>query len=254
MAGPEQESGLAALEERLGHRFADRRLLVQALTHASAVEVRAKARLDNERLEFLGDRVLALVIAEMLLARYPDESEGGLAPRLNALVRRETCAAVATALGLGPALRLGRSEADTGGRLKPALLADACEAVIAALYMDGGLAVARRFIATQWQPFLDRLHAVPQDAKTALQEWAQGRGLAPPLYRLAGRRGPDHAPVFVVAVTVGDLPPVEAEGGSKRAAEQAAAQILLRQIGVWTDGDDRDQDGSADWGDGARRR
>jgi ribonuclease-3 len=222
-----------ALVEALGHSFADITLLEEALTHTSGAK---PGGADNERLEFLGDRVLALLAAEMLIARFPDLEEGGLAPRLNAMVRGETCAIVARAAGLGPHIRLSPSEAGSGGRDKAGILADACEAVIGAIYLDGGLDAARRFVCDHWQPMMADLATAPRDAKTALQEWTQGRGLGTPAYELVVRSGPDHAPSFRVRAAVrieGRDAAAEGEGASKRAAEQAAAENLLIAEKVW---------------------
>lgn len=216
-----------ALETALGHRFARPGLLAEALTHPSAA---SPARADNQRLEFLGDRVLGLVIAEALCAAFPGEAEGTLAPRLNALVRRETLAEIAAEIGLGPHLTLGRSENISGGRRKIAILADAMEAVIAALYLDGGLDAARRFILERWHARLHTPAEAPQDAKTRLQEWAQGRGLAPPAYRVLGREGPDHAPLFTIEAALSTGQAARADAPSKKAAEQAAAARLLDDI------------------------
>ncbi|MFO1144640.1 MAG: ribonuclease III [Amaricoccus sp.] len=216
---------LAAAEARLGHRFARPELLIEALTHPSMA-----TGSDNQRLEFLGDRVLGLVVAEALLARDPTATEGELAPRLNALVRKETCAEVATGLDLGAALRMGRSEALTGGRRKLALLGDAMEAVIAALYLDAGLDAARALILRAWGDRIATAREVSQDAKTALQEWAQARGLPPPAYHDLDREGPDHAPVFSVEARLADGRSAEARAPSKRAAQQAAAEALLERV------------------------
>lgn len=217
------------LTERLGHEFRDPGLLDRALTHSSST---GPARADNERLEFLGDRVLALLVTEALIARFPDAAEGDLAPRLNALVRKETCARVAQQAGLDRQVRLGRSEEESGGRGKTGILADLCEAVIGALYLDGGVEAARRFVAQYWTPLYPEVAATPRDAKTALQEWAQGRGLGAPVYELVARSGPDHAPSFRVAASVPGSRG-EGEGASKRAAEQAAARALLIAEKVW---------------------
>lgn len=230
---------LGALEQALGHRFADRALLERALTHASFAETQSPAgareeaaRPDNQRLEFLGDRVLGLLTAEALLAQHPEAVEGDLAPRLNALVRRETCAEIAESLDVGAHLRLARSEAMTGGRRKSALLGDAMEAIIAAAYQDGGMPAAQAIFDRHWGPLLARQQdeATPIDAKTALQEWAQARGLPPPSYALVERHGPDHAPRFTVAAALASGEESRAEGASKRAAEQAAAGDLLERM------------------------
>jgi ribonuclease-3 len=211
----------------LGHRFRNASLLEQALTHPSAASA---ARPDNQRHEFLGDRVLGLCIAEALLEEYPDAAEGALAPRFNALVRRETLAEIATEIGLGEHLRLGRSESISGGRRKAAILADATEAVIAALYLDGGLEGARRFILSHWRDRLSEMRAAPTDAKTRMQEWAQARGLAPPIYRLTDRTGPDHAPVFTVEAGIETGETATGRAGSKKMAEQEAAMALLGRL------------------------
>jgi ribonuclease-3 len=210
---------------RLGHDFARLELLTEALTHGSKGEGS-----DNQRLEFLGDRVLGLVIAEALLARDPAAREGQLAPRLNALVRKETCAEVAQSVDLGAALRLGRSEMLTGGRRKTALLGDAMEAVIAAVYLDAGLEAARSLILRLWGPRLAEASRQGLDAKTALQEWAQARGMGPPVYTDLSRAGPDHAPRFRVEVRLADGRAAEAEAASKRAAQQGAAEALLAHV------------------------
>ena len=213
---------IAGAEARLGHGFARPELLVEALTHPSMA-----AGAHNQRLEFLGDRVLGLVIAEALLAQDTAAQEGDIAPRLNALVRKETCAEVAAALDLGSALRMGRSEMLTGGRRKTALLGDAMEAVIAAVYLDGGLKAARALILRAWGERIAAVQAVGRDPKTALQEWAQARGLPPPAYLDLDRQGPDHAPVFSVEARLEDGRSAEGRAASKRAAQQAAAEALL---------------------------
>jgi ribonuclease III len=219
----------ADLEERLGHRFADESLLERALTHSSA-----NAHASNERLEFFGDRVLGLVVADKLYSLYPQDPEGMLALKLNALVRKDTCAVAAAAAGLPKHLVLANSEVKSGGRNKAVILAGACEAVIAALYLDGGLDVARRFIERYWAEAFASLNSDMRDAKTALQEWAQsGPAKATPVYRLVRREGPDHAPTFIVEVSAGEQEPVNGEGGSKREAEQAAAQAMLTRLGLW---------------------
>ncbi len=217
----------AALAERLGHRFSRPELLEEALTHPSAA---TPARPSNQRLEFLGDRVLGLVIAEALLAAFPEEGEGLLAPRLNALVRRETLAEAAGEVGLGEFLRLGHSEAISGGRRKTAILADAMEAVIAALYLDGGLEAARRFVLRHWGSRLTTGAPVPVDAKSRLQEWAQAHGMAPPSYEVVARSGPDHAPHFIIRARVESGETAEGAARSKKAAEQQAAAALLARL------------------------
>lgn len=216
---------LRELSGRLGHEFRDPSLLVQALTHGSR-----GGEGDNQRLEFLGDRVLGLVVAEALLEADPQADEGRIAPRFNALVRRETCAEVARGIDLGAGLKLGRSEMIGGGRKKEALLADAMEAVIAAVYLDGGLDAARAVILNLWR---DRIAQAPEDArdaKSALQECAQARGLTPPDYLLIGREGPDHQPRFVIEARLSTGEAQRAEGATKRAAEHAAAAALLGRL------------------------
>jgi ribonuclease-3 len=211
-----------------GHRFRDPALLARALTHASA-----NSENSNERLEFLGDRVLGLVIAEKIYALYPNDTEGALALKLNALVRKEACAAAAEAVGLPDHLILANSETASGGRKKAVILAGACEAVIAALYLDGGMNAARAFIEHCWAKAFETLGDDMRDAKTALQEWSQARkGGGAPVYRLAKRDGPDHAPQFEVEVSVSGEEPALGQGGSKREAEQAAAKAMMRRLGL----------------------
>ena len=217
----------ADLEVRLGHRFVDRALLLRALTHASSDSDIAH---NNQRLEFLGDRVLSLIIADLLVARFPSDAEGELAPRLNALVRRDTIAEVAREIRLGEEVIMAAAEQASGGRDKPAILADACEALIAALYLDGGMAAARRFVENLWGPRLGRMTLAPADAKSALQEWTQARKLGIPAYRIVSRQGPDHSPLFVIEVAVAGLPCAQGSGASKREAEQAAAEAMLASM------------------------
>lgn len=224
MSGPDAQ---AALARRLGHEFARPALLTEALTHPS---LGGPGHVDNQRLEFLGDRVLGLVMAEALHAADPAAREGQLAPRYNALVRREACAAVAEEIGLGAALRLGRSEKLSGGRRKAALLADAMEAVIAAVYLDGGFDAARDMILRLWADRIAGVEADARDPKTALQEWAQARGAPPPRYAEVARDGPAHAPRFTVAARLPGGAEAQATAGSKRAAEQAAAAELLARL------------------------
>ena len=220
-------SELVAFCTRLGHAFARPERLQRALTHGS---FGSAGRDDNQRLEFLGDRVLGLVIAEALLGADRAATEGQIAPRYNALVRRETCAAVARALDLGAVLKLGRSEMKSGGRRKEALLADAMEAVLAAVYLDGGLEAARRVILAHWGGLIDSVEADARDPKTALQEWAQARGAPPPEYAEVARSGPDHQPVFTIEVRLQDGAVARATAGSKRQAEQMAASAMLDRV------------------------
>ncbi len=218
---------LRAFEGRLGHQFARPMLLSQAVTHAS---MSSANRDDNQRLEFLGDRVLGLVMAEALLALDTGATEGQLAPRFNALVRKETCADVARDIDIGAVLRLGRSEMLSGGRRKQALLGDAIEAVIAAVYLDGGFEAAKALVLRLWGDRITSVEQDARDAKTALQEWAQARGLLPPDYVTVKRTGPDHAPVFTIAAELTTGEKAEATAGSKRNAEQMAAQALLAKL------------------------
>lgn len=218
------------VEGRIGHAFRDKGLLKRALTHTSAA---TRGQSSYQRLEFLGDRVLAIVIAEMLYETYPDAEEGELARRLNALVKRETCADVARHLGFGSALRLGPGEAATGGRTKLAILADVMEAVIAAVYLDGGLDAARTLVRREWEPLMAAPTAPLRDAKTMLQEWLQGQGLPAPRYVLVDRSGPDHDPRFTIAVEMTGKDGASANGRSKREAEQAAATAVLAREGLW---------------------
>ncbi|WP_300515763.1 ribonuclease III [Aliiroseovarius sp.] len=218
---------LKSFEDRLGHSFARPELLIRALTHGS---ISSATRPDNQRLEFLGDRVLGLVMAEKLLADDPDAPEGTLAPRYNALVRKETCADVARQVDVGAVLKLGRSEMKTGGRRKLALLGDAMEAVIAAIYLDAGFEAAQAVILRLWGDRIRNVEADARDAKTSLQEWAQARKLPPPAYVELSREGPDHAPVFTIEVRLENGRNATATAPSKRAAEQAAASALLAEI------------------------
>ncbi|WP_170530272.1 ribonuclease III [Ruegeria arenilitoris] len=218
---------MKAFEKRLGHRFSNPELLVRALTHGS---VSSSTRPDNQRLEFLGDRVLGLVMATALLEADQKATEGQLAPRFNALVRKETCADVARQIDIGAVLKLGRSEMLSGGRRKQALLGDAMEAVIAAVYRDAGFEAAQQVILSLWGDRIHTVEADARDAKTSLQEWAQARGQKPPAYVEISRSGPDHAPVFTIAARLQDGSEAQATAGSKRQAEQAAAQALLDRL------------------------
>ncbi|HEY6578492.1 MAG TPA: ribonuclease III [Rhizomicrobium sp.] len=221
--------GLSGLEEKLGHVFADGKLLERALTHASI-----GSQASNERLEFFGDRVLGLVMAEMLFAAYPEDSEGQLALKYNALVRGETCAVAAEAAGLAEHVRMAAAETASGGRQNTAILAGVCEAVIAALYLDAGFETARSFILRHWETTIADLGEDMRDPKTMLQEWAQSRSRearGAPVYRMIRREGPDHAPRFVVEVGVAGEGVEMGEGKSKRDAQQAAAKAMLERLG-----------------------
>lgn len=221
------DGDIAALETTLGHHFLQPELLQQSLVHSSVARSRSARMLSNERLEFLGDRVLGLIVADLLFKRFPEEEEGALARRHVALVRRESLTTVARTIGLGNYMIMSRGEEDSGGRQNPAILADTCEAVIAALYLDGGIDAAGNFIRRYWMPLLLEDPEPPKDAKTALQEWAQKRGLELPVYTEIARDGPAHAPIFTVKVSVTGLGVKAATGTSKRTAEQAAAAALL---------------------------
>ncbi|MDZ4777199.1 MAG: ribonuclease III [Alphaproteobacteria bacterium] len=218
-------------EARIGRTFRKKTLLREALTHSSAAEGKAAAP-DYERLEFLGDRVLGLVVCEHLYGLFPKEGEDKLAPRFNALVNRDACARAARRAGIGPQLVLSAAEARTGGREKDTILADACEALIAALYLDGGIKAARAFIETYWADEFLASGEAPQDPKTALQEWTASRKRPNPRYDVVERSGPDHAPRFVVEAVVEGLETMRGEGGSKRDAEREAARAALKQVGV----------------------
>ncbi len=231
---PGGAAALAALEGRIGYRFTDRGLLTRALTHASAFAGRRAPSMDTyERLEFLGDRVLGLVVAEMLLEAFPGASEGEIAARFSSLVRNQTCVETALALDLGSVILLGGGEVQSGGREKSTILGDACEAVIGAIYLDGGLDAAARFVRDNWRQRMMEGHGPRRDAKTALQEWSQSEGHGTPTYEIVGKRGPDHEPRFAVEVRMSTLASGHGEGGARRDAEQAAAAAVLIREGVW---------------------
>lgn len=224
------DTALRLLERRLGYRFSDPTLLLTALTHAST---ESAAHETYQRLEFLGDRVLGLIVTEMLLKAFPQAPEGELSLRLAELVRKETCAQVAVALDMGAALRVGGGKANRAALLTTNVLGDICEAVIGAIYQDGGLEAVRTFIAANWK---DRLGTslLTRNAKAALQEWAQAEGIGVPAYAIASKSGPDHDPRFEVEASVGTLAPARGSGRTRREAEQAAATSLLLREQVWT--------------------
>ena len=224
-------SGKRELEQKTGYTFADKTLLDSALTHISALSGKNRVA-SYQRLEFLGDRVLGLAISEMLFSAFPKADEGELSKRLAELVRQETCAEVARSIDLGEAIELGGPEANAGGRRRTAILADVCEALVGAVFLDGGYPVAAMLVERLWGERLRMRARPPRDAKTALQEWAQGRGLPTPLYREVGRSGPHHNLEFRISVELPNLAPAEGVGRSKRAAEQAAAAVLLAREGV----------------------
>lgn len=230
MAAPETKSDPAALAEKLGYAFADIRLLEDALTHPSLSGVKPhKKGASYERLEFLGDRVLGLIIAEKLYETFPSASEGDMAKRHAALVNRDALRAVALDIGLAKFVRLARGENAESSRKNLATLSDATEAVIGALYLDGGLEAAKTFIHRYWEQKI-AVSEAPADPKTTLQEWAQGQGLPLPAYRVVEKSGPAHAPKFVIEASVKGFPSAEAEGNSKRDAQKAAAEKLLKTV------------------------
>jgi ribonuclease III len=227
-----RKRGATALESRIGYRFTDAAMLEIALTHISALKGARNRAGSYQRLEFLGDHVLGLVISDMLFRAFPKADEGELSRRLADLVRKETCAEIARAVDLGAAIRLGSSEANAGARTRLAILADVCEAVIGAVYLDGGYKAAEALVERLWQVRMSATAQPLRDPKTVLQEWAQARGLPTPVYREVARSGPDHNPEFRVAVQLPAFTPAEGQGRSKRAAEQAAAAAMLAREGV----------------------
>jgi ribonuclease III len=227
-----RDTALKDLCARLEHEFSDPALLKVALTHASA-RAGACPQEDNERLEFLGDRVLGLAIAELLADSFPKAREGELARWFNHLVRAETCAEIAQEWELGTFILMSGGEAGSGGRSKKTILANACEAVLGAIFADGGYDSARAVVHRFWQPQLDMLELAAPDAKSLLQEWAQGRRLPLPRYLEVAREGPDHAPRFTAEVQIDGVAPERGTGANKRAAEQAAALAMLVREGVW---------------------
>jgi ribonuclease III len=225
----------SVLETRIGYRFADAALLDQALTHISALSGIRNRSGSYQRLEFLGDHVLGLVVSDMLFRAFPRADEGELSRRLADLVRKEACADVASTIELGAAIRLGGSESNAGGRSRIAILADVCEALIGAVFVDGGYAAAEALITRLWEQRMRAPKRPLRDPKTMLQEWAQALGLPTPAYREVERTGPDHDPEFRVMVELPDRVPAEGSGRSKRSAEQAAASVMLAREGVMTE-------------------
>jgi ribonuclease-3 len=213
------------LQQRIGYAFDNPELLTLALTHPSLGKGGS-----NQRLEFLGDAVLGMAVAAMLYDLYPSEQEGELARRHAALVRGETLTQIAAGIGLGDCLLMAASEKQGGGRDNASNLEDALEALIGAIYLDGGMEAAQRFIAPRWRELAEKIIAPPKDAKTALQEWAQARGLAIPVYRIVETTGPAHAPVFTIEVSLAGHAPATAKAASKRLAEQLAAEALLKKL------------------------
>lgn len=234
MSKPKQVD-VSPLEARIGHHFANADLIGCALTHVSAVTT---ARAETyQRLEFLGDRVLGLVISEMLYAAFPEAEEGELSRRLADLVRKESCAEVALEWGAASYVRLGESEKQMGAA-KTAILGDICESIIGAVFLDSGFEAARSVVSRAFEARMRSPRRPLRDPKTALQEWAQARGLLPPSYREISRTGPDHAPEFTIEVVVMGFEPAHAKGFSKRRAEQAAAEIFIAREGI-SSADDR---------------
>jgi ribonuclease-3 len=221
-------SPIERLQSTLGYQFRDARLLELALTHRSLA--RDGAGVSNQRLEFLGDAVLGLAIADMLYALYPTEDEGDLSKRLVSLVNGVLLSEIAATWNLGEALLLSGGEREQGGRQNPSNLEDACEAVLGAIYRDGGFEAAQAVIARFWQPYAEASATPPKDAKTALQEWAQARGLPLPEYMVLRAEGPSHAPQFVIELRVRGLEPVQAQAGVKKQAERLAAEAMLAKI------------------------
>jgi ribonuclease-3 len=224
-----RHADLAALEARIGHHFGDATLIGAALTHVSGAS--GPKRATYQRLEFLGDRVLGLVVSEMLYAAFPQADEGELSRRLAGLVRKESCAEVALEWGVQAYVRLGDSE-KSAGAVKTAILGDVCESLIGAVFLDAGYLAARAVVTRAFEPRMRSPRRPLRDAKTALQEWAQARGLATPVYRELSRRGPDHAPLFTITVEVAGFALVEATGSSKRLAEQEAAGAFIAREGI----------------------
>jgi ribonuclease-3 len=221
------------VEEQIGHVFADQTLLTTALTHVSALKNPAERSRSYQRLEFLGDHVLGLIVSDMLFRTYPNADEGELSKRLADLVRRETCAEVAKNMGLLDAIKLGAVGAgDASDRLRHSVLGDICEAVIGAVYLDGGYPAAQKMVESAWGERLRKPMRALRDPKTVLQEWAQGKGLPTPTYREVERTGPHHDPQFRVAVELPGMEVAEGLGSTKRAAEKAAALLLLKREGV----------------------
>ncbi len=225
-----ENNSLEHLQNKLNYHFKDIAFLQLALTHASAGREK-----NNERLEFLGDRVLGLAIAELLDNNFPKAAEGELARRFNRLVRKETCAIVAQELDIGPHIIMGEGERDSGGAEKPTILADACEAILGAIFLDAGYIPAKDLILRMWRPKLLSSDVIPTDPKSALQEWAQGEKLSLPKYVEISRKGPDHAPEFTTEVQISHRGSAQGVGTSKRASEQAAARNMLKQEGLWDD-------------------
>lgn len=219
-----------ALETTLGYTFRDETLLQRALTHRSLTRGEY-GQPSNQRMEFLGDAVLGLAIADMLYQQFPNEAEGDLSKRQVSLVNGEQLAEIAAVMGLSEHLRMSDGEAEQGGRSNPSNLEDACEALLGALYLDGGMEAVKPVVDRFWRALAEAAASPPKDPKTALQEWAQARGLPLPEYRVVSADGPSHAPHFVIDAVVQGHPPARGEAGSKRLAERSAALAMLGQLG-----------------------
>ncbi|RTL50312.1 MAG: ribonuclease III [Bradyrhizobiaceae bacterium] len=231
-ARPSAKAATTAIEQRIGYSFTNPALLTTALTHVSALKSAQNREGSYQRLEFLGDHVLGLIVSDMLYRAFPKADEGELSKRLADLVRKEACADVAKSLGLNEAIKLGTVGPGAGARLRNSVVGDICEAVIGAIFLDGGYPAAVKFVEANWLERMRKPVRPLRDPKTILQEWAQGKGLPTPVYREMERSGPHHDPRFRVAVELPGLTPAEGEGGSKRAAEKAAATALLNREGV----------------------
>lgn len=227
-----EKAATAALEARIGHKFADPTLLVTAFTHVSALKSTRKRGDSYQRLEFLGDHVLGLIVSDMLYRAFPNANEGELSKRLADLVRKESCADVARSLGLVDDIKLGAVGAGAGARLRKSVLGDICEALIGAIFLDGGYTAAAQFVERNWTERMRKPRRPLRDPKTVLQEWAQAKKLPTPVYREVERTGPHHDPQFRVAVDLPGLAPAEGVGGSKRAAEKVAASVMIEREGV----------------------
>jgi len=231
----EEKAAIAGTEARIGYTFTDPALLTTAFTHVSALKAATRNRADSyQRLEFLGDHVLGLIVSDMLFRAFPKADEGELSKRLADLVRKESCADVAKSLGLLDDIKLGMVKAVEGARLRKSVLGDICEAVIGAIYLDGGYEAARQFVERNRTERMHKPRRPLRDPKTVLQEWAQGKGLPTPVYREIERTGPHHDPQFRVAVDLPGLASAEGVGGNKRAAEKAAASAMIEREGVGT--------------------
>jgi ribonuclease-3 len=226
------KAAAAALERRIGYKFVDPALLATAFTHVSALRAQRKSGDSYQRMEFLGDHVLGLVVSDMLYRAFPNADEGGLSKRLADLVRKESCADVAQSLGLLDDIKLGQVGAGAGVRLRNEVLGDNCEALIGAIFLDGGFPAAADFVERNWTERMRELRRPSRDPKTVLQEWAQGNGLPTPVYREIERTGPHHDPQFRVAVDLPGLAPAEGVGGNKRAAEKVAASVMIMREGI----------------------